>query len=314
VKDFVAGEDVLGALAQQRQQARLGRRQRDALAAAAVQCARLGDEGPVPEVTPASLGMVPADERAQACEQLVEVERLDEVVVGAAVEAVDPVRDGAESRQQQHRRGEAGGAHRLHDLHPVEPRQTPVDDQDIEALRQHALPCGETVAEVRDVVDLGEHLDGHARDRRVVFHVEQSRPCTVAGHRVSDLHRHHSPTSAPRIRQERITRGDEGGPQLGTRREARQVHPSSCCACATRARTVWRWMPSARAASSMRASWVSQVRTVSTSAVPWASSCARSGRSRASARARAAGSRGSTARRRHPRSARRCRSRRCAAR
>ena len=60
-----------------------------------------------------------AQQRAQPRAQLLERERLDQVVVGAGVEAVDAVRDGVARGQHQHRRAVAGGAQPAADLEPV---------------------------------------------------------------------------------------------------------------------------------------------------------------------------------------------------
>jgi hypothetical protein len=68
-----------------------------------------------------------AGERAQPCEQLVERERLDEVVVGAAVEPGDPVRDRVARGQHQHRRPDACGAQPPARLEAVDARQHHVE-------------------------------------------------------------------------------------------------------------------------------------------------------------------------------------------
>ena len=66
------------------------------------------------------VGAVAAQQRAQPGEQLVEVEGLDQIVVGAGIQSLDAVVDRAERRQQQDRRRDAGGAHGRDELerHP----------------------------------------------------------------------------------------------------------------------------------------------------------------------------------------------------
>ena len=81
------------------------------------------------------LGVAAARERAQPRQQLRERERLDEVVVGAAVEPGDAVVDGVARRQHQHRRPHAGGAQPAADLEAVHVRQHHVEHDRVVVVR-----------------------------------------------------------------------------------------------------------------------------------------------------------------------------------
>ena len=69
----------------------------------------------------------PAQERAQPGEQLVERERLRQVVVRAGVEALDPVADRIARRQEQDRHPVALAAEPARDVEPVVPRHHHVE-------------------------------------------------------------------------------------------------------------------------------------------------------------------------------------------
>ena len=69
-----------------------------------------------------------ADQRAQPREQLAEIERLDEVVVGAAVQPFDARLHGVARGQHQDRHGAARLANRAADGEAVAPRQHDVED------------------------------------------------------------------------------------------------------------------------------------------------------------------------------------------
>ena len=65
---------------------------------------------------------------ADPCEQLLEGERLGEVVVGSRVEADDAIVHGVACRQHQHRRPDLLPAQAAADLEAVRPRQHHVED------------------------------------------------------------------------------------------------------------------------------------------------------------------------------------------
>ena len=70
----------------------------------------------------------PAQQRAQARLQLAQGERLDEVVVGAGVEALDAIVDRVARGEHQHGRPVTGLPQAPADLEPVEPRHRDVED------------------------------------------------------------------------------------------------------------------------------------------------------------------------------------------
>src|SRR5215470_13913331 len=73
-----------------------------------------------------------AQQRADACEQLGERERLDQVVVGAAVESQHPIFDGVPSRQDEYRRLNAALAQRRQNVDAIASRQHEIEQQQIE--------------------------------------------------------------------------------------------------------------------------------------------------------------------------------------
>ena len=81
------------------------------------------------------LGIAPADERAQAGEQLRERERLDEVVVGAAVETRDAILDRVPRGQHQHRYPDSGAAQPAAGLEAVQAGQHHVEDDRVVLVR-----------------------------------------------------------------------------------------------------------------------------------------------------------------------------------
>ena len=117
-----------------------------------------------------------ADERAQASGELVQVERLEDVVVRAAVQALDAVLHRVARGEHEHRCPVAGGAHAAQHLQAFEARQAEVEHH--RGMRIHfqrevggdavAHPVGrearlreprlEAVTEERIVLD---HQDAH---------------------------------------------------------------------------------------------------------------------------------------------------------
>ena len=73
----------------------------------------------------------PALERPDAGEELAEVERLDEVVVGARVEALDPVGWGVTRGEHEERGRLAVLACPGDDVDPGRARHPPIDDRDV---------------------------------------------------------------------------------------------------------------------------------------------------------------------------------------
>ena len=78
-----------------------------------------------------SLGRAATGQGAQPCEQLREGERLDEVVVGADIEATDAIVDRIARREQQDRRPVARGAELAAEAEPVAVGEHHVEDEDV---------------------------------------------------------------------------------------------------------------------------------------------------------------------------------------
>ena len=72
----------------------------------------------------------PAD-RLDPRVELLHLERLDQVVVGADAKPFDAIRDAAEGSQEDHRRVHARGAQRLQEVEAAQSRQHPVEDDDV---------------------------------------------------------------------------------------------------------------------------------------------------------------------------------------
>jgi hypothetical protein len=111
-----------------------------------------------------------ANERPEPREQLAEVERLHEVVVSAAIEALDPGVDGVTRCHHQDRHQRSGGADRAADGEAVFDRQHHVEDDGIVVGRARAeegrLAIGGHINGVRL---LAQTLRQHTRGARLVF-------------------------------------------------------------------------------------------------------------------------------------------------
>ena len=82
----------------------------------------------------------PAEQRADPRHQLLHVERLGQVVVGAGIDALDALRQALRAGQHQDRRRDALGAEPLQDREAVELRQAQVEDDRIVVLGAAAEP------------------------------------------------------------------------------------------------------------------------------------------------------------------------------
>ena len=74
---------------------------------------------------------LPAQQRADARRELVELERLDEVIVGAGVEARDAIGDRIARGEDQHRARVAAPAHRGEHVEAVAARQAEIEQQEV---------------------------------------------------------------------------------------------------------------------------------------------------------------------------------------
>ena len=123
-----------------------------------------------------------AQQRSQPRAELLERERLDEVVVGAGVEPLHAVRDGVARGEHQHGRAVAGGPQAAADLEPVGLGHQDVEDDrvgrlvgerverlaavggELDAVAVHPQRAVERVADARLVVD---HEDSHTGNPQV---------------------------------------------------------------------------------------------------------------------------------------------------
>ena len=117
------------------------------VAVAAARRAGLGLEGQVGEGQPLLRRAVAAQQRAQPRAQLLALERLDEVVVGAGVEAGDALLERVARGQQEDRHGEALGAQAARDGEAVDAGHGHVEHEDV---GHRALDRGERGAAVGD--------------------------------------------------------------------------------------------------------------------------------------------------------------------
>ena len=95
-------------------------------------------QGEVADAQQAALALeAPPQQRAQSGQQLRQGERLDQVVVGAGIEPLDPVVDGVARGEHQDRRVVTGAAHAAAHGEPVDVGQPEVEDQRVRGgLRQ----------------------------------------------------------------------------------------------------------------------------------------------------------------------------------
>ena len=122
--------------------------------------------------------------------QLVNVERLDEVVVGARVEAVDPIRDGVAGRQHEHRDPVALATQQATHLKAVDVRQPDVKHDRVgDGARDLAERAGPAVGEPDLVAGELKRTAEHVAQRPVIVDNEKSHAvivaCTQAVWRVS---------------------------------------------------------------------------------------------------------------------------------
>ena len=169
---------------------------------------------------------VAAQQRPDPREQLVDVERLGQVVLRPRVQPVDPVPRQTQRRQHQHRGRDPAGAQPAEQVQPLDRRQAPVEDHRVvragEAQVQPGLPVA---GQVDDVARRDEDLLEHGGQRPVVLDQQQPsrvrRPDRLApGHRI-DLHPHRMPwvtRSATRLPRRRCARS--GPPRPATRPRA----------------------------------------------------------------------------------------------
>ncbi|MPM84284.1 hypothetical protein SDC9_131355 [bioreactor metagenome] len=160
---------MLGTRAQQLEQLILGGGQRDTGAERRVDRHGVGRVDPITHVAPASLSRVPACECAQSGQQLLELERFDQVVVGAAVQTGDPVLEGAERGEHQDRGGDPGTAHGRDQLQAAHCRQPPVHNHHVKMAVQTLLQALLGVGYMINRVELGQDFDEHLGNIRIIL-------------------------------------------------------------------------------------------------------------------------------------------------
>jgi D-alanyl-D-alanine carboxypeptidase/D-alanyl-D-alanine-endopeptidase (penicillin-binding protein 4) len=121
------------------------------------------------------------EERPEAGEQFVEIEGLDEVVVGAGVEAGDPVRNGVAGGQHQDRQRRLvlvrfGGPDAARQLEPVDPRNHHVEHEEVRTPITHRRKGGRAVLGHLDGVPFEDQAAAdESRDARFVFDNQDAR-------------------------------------------------------------------------------------------------------------------------------------------
>src|SRR3990172_4574198 len=168
IKDMLPGKDLFVVAHETLEQLPFGRGQvKRSFSAPGGMSAQVHDEVAVsqlPDIAP-QLGE-PTSEGAHTCQQFFESERLDHVVVGAAVEPGDSVFNLATSRQEQGGGREAGAADSPADGRPVAAGKHPVGDHHIVCPAQPQLQPG--VSGV-SLVDPEALIIEHTRDQAGQF-------------------------------------------------------------------------------------------------------------------------------------------------
>jgi hypothetical protein len=119
-------------------------------------------------------------ERSDACEQLVESERLHEVVVGTSVEPVDPIANGGASGQHEDGDLIAGSPKAAADLDAIESRKAEVEDHCVVLIAHREVQAGWTLArQVGFVAGAAECALYRVPDRWLVFDQKDTHLCRV---------------------------------------------------------------------------------------------------------------------------------------
>ena len=172
--ELAARERQARAVEQRFQQRELARRDRDRPAAVrdlagggiererAVRDLRLGAAG------------VAAEHGADARRELLQAEGLDQVVVGAEIEALHPVGDRVARGEDEHRDAVLAPAQAVEDLEPVLAGQAEVEEHEVVGLgRERGLRSGAVLHPVGRVAFLPQPLAQAFPDHCVVFHEKQ---------------------------------------------------------------------------------------------------------------------------------------------
>ncbi|MNO92222.1 hypothetical protein D3C76_837900 [compost metagenome] len=115
------------------------------------------------------------EQGAQAGLELVEVERLDQIVVGAGIQPGDAVAGGVAGGEHQHWNGGAAGAQALQHAQAVQARQAEVEQQQVEGFLAQGVQGAGAVLQPVDGVALLAQAGAHAfAEGDVVFHEQQA--------------------------------------------------------------------------------------------------------------------------------------------
>ena len=117
-----------------------------------------------------------ADQGADAGQQLVEVERLAEVVVGPAVEAEHAERGPVAGRQEEHRGPPVPLAEPAEQRQAVLAGQPPVQQHEVPRAGPQPIPAGDPVGGVLDVIPLLAEA-GQQVVRDVLLVLDDQDPC-----------------------------------------------------------------------------------------------------------------------------------------
>ena len=113
--------------------------------------------------------------RADARAQFVQVEGLDQIVVGAGIEAGDAVAGAVAGGEHDHRGGVAASAQPAQHVQAVALRQTQVEQHQIEALAgQRALRRGGIAHPVDRMAFHAQRRAQRVADHAVVFHQQEA--------------------------------------------------------------------------------------------------------------------------------------------
>ncbi len=173
--DLLLGHDLAGAAEHELQDRPFAAGERELLLAD-VGAARLQVHAQVAQAQHAAAArLVAAHQRARARHQLAQRERLDEVVVGAALEPAHAILDGVARGEHQHRQVGALRAHAAQGLEAVDAGQADIEDQQVVGILAHGDGHGFAALGAIDDPALGtQGTCGGIGQQGIVFNEEDS--------------------------------------------------------------------------------------------------------------------------------------------
>ena len=125
------------------------------------------------------MAAAPAQQGAQAGQQFVEIERLDQVIVGARVEPLDAGRRAVARRNDQHRQVGAALARRAQHVHALQAGQAQVEQhQVVVETVERQLRLAAVAHPVHRIAFATQAIDQALADHRIIFHQQQSHADT----------------------------------------------------------------------------------------------------------------------------------------